>query len=111
MEVTSVVTLRPGETVTWRASWSDCGDHAVCGDGHCDVDERLSLSVPNSSLNTCRSDRLKPQGCGRTSDDPGTDVHTGFTAPDTTGPVWLWLVLRDDRGGIGWQGWQVQIQP
>ncbi len=150
VDVTAVVTLQPGETVTWRASWPDCGDHAVCGDGHCDVDERLSLSPPDPTLVACKADCQKPQGCGgaerylrfdatsralviqrealstafyttagtlsdpsvgRTSGDPGTDVRTGFTAPATPGTVWLWLVLRDDRGGIGWQGWQVSIHP
>ena len=150
MAVTTVVALHPGETVTWRAAWPDCGDHAVCGDGHCDVDERISLSGQDASLTACKNDCLKPQGCGgaerylrfdvtsralviqrealhasfyatggtlagptggRNSDDPGTDVSTGFTAPDTPGTVWFWLVLRDDRGGVGWQGWQVQIQP
>ncbi len=148
--VTDIVTLHPGETVTWRASWPDCGDHAVCGDGHCDVDERLTASPGDTSVTACKADCFKPAGCGgaerylrfdvisralviqreaidaafyttggtladpasgRTSDDPGSDVSTGFTAPDTPGTVWLWLVLRDDRGGVGWQGWQVHVQP
>lgn len=150
VDLATPLTLRSGETVTWRATWPDCGNHAVCGDGHCDIDERSTLGSATDGLSACKDDCQKPQGCGgaerylrfdvvsralviqreavnaafyttggslgdpssgRSASDPGSDVRTAFTAPDSSGPVWLWLVLRDDRGGVGWQGWQVQVQP
>jgi hypothetical protein len=37
---------------------------------------------------------------GRAADDPATDSSTQLTAP--AGTVYIWAVLRDDRGGVGW---------
>ena len=150
IEATAVLAVHPGETLTWRAAWADCGDHAVCGDGHCDVDERLTVTTPDPALSACKADCQKPLGCsgaeryvrfdvasralviqreaisasfytttgtltdavgGRTADDPATTLSTTWTAPTTAGPVHFWLVLRDDRGGVGWQHWQVDVQP
>ncbi len=39
-----------------------------------------------------------------------TSLDNPWTAPTTAGDVWLWLVVRDDRGGVGWQGYQVRVQ-
>ena len=32
-------------------------------------------------------------------------------APDTSGDVALWVVLRDDRGGTAWQRHRVRVVP
>ena len=34
-----------------------------------------------------------------------------WTAPATTGPVQLWIVARDGRGGVGWLARTVQVVP
>ncbi len=39
-----------------------------------------------------------------------TSLDNPWTAPNTSGDVWLWLVVRDDRGGVGWQSYQVRVQ-
>jgi hypothetical protein len=36
-------------------------------------------------------------------DDPATTVSTTWHTPAQAGPVWVWLVLRDSRGGIATQ--------
>lgn len=33
-------------------------------------------------------------------DDPATSVSTTWHAPAAAGPAWLWVVLRDSRGGL-----------
>ena len=33
-------------------------------------------------------------------DDPATTVSTTWHAPAVAGPAWLWVVLRDSRGGL-----------
>ena len=33
-----------------------------------------------------------------------TDLSSEWTAPTSAGPVTLWIVVRDDRGGAGWTG-------
>jgi hypothetical protein len=35
--------------------------------------------------------------------DDATSVSTTWHAPTAPGPAWLWLVLRDSRGGIATQ--------
>lgn len=47
---------------------------------------------------------------GRTESDPdGVDSFNTWTAPDSPGLVKLWIVLRDDRGGVGWQEHLVDV--
>lgn len=47
---------------------------------------------------------------GRAADEAGkSDVENTWTAPAKAGEARLWLVIRDDRGGLGWQGYRVQI--
>lgn len=42
--------------------------------------------------------------------DPATMVATTWTAPAAPGPAWVWLVLRDSRGGIAYQTIPVTIR-
>lgn len=37
---------------------------------------------------------------GRAGDDPALFADNDWTAPETAGPIHLWLVLRDSRGGV-----------
>lgn len=47
---------------------------------------------------------------GRTESDPdGVDSFDTWTAPDSPGLVKLWIVLRDDRGGVGWKEYMVEV--
>jgi len=48
---------------------------------------------------------------GRGSDEftqPWSD--NTWTAPKEAGPVFMWVVLRDDRGGAVWQSFKVEVQ-
>jgi hypothetical protein len=43
--------------------------------------------------------------------EAGTEcVDNPWTAPATAGEVLLWLVIRDDRGGVGWQSYRVDVE-
>ncbi|MBV8758804.1 MAG: hypothetical protein JO257_16065, partial [Deltaproteobacteria bacterium] len=44
-------------------------------------------------------------------DDTATSATTTWHTPATPGPVWLWVVLRDSRGGIATQTIPVTIGP
>jgi hypothetical protein len=39
-----------------------------------------------------------------------TSSDNTWTAPADTGPVFMWVVLRDDRGGSDWQSFRVDVQ-
>ena len=48
---------------------------------------------------------------GRDGADTATTSDDGWTPPSQAGQtVHLWVVLRDDRGGVGWAGFVVQTQ-
>jgi hypothetical protein len=48
---------------------------------------------------------------GRAEDDrvPATSEND-WTAPTTSGDVRLWVVIRDDRGGVGWSEVHIDVQ-
>ena len=33
-----------------------------------------------------------------------------WTAPSEPGPVFIWIVLRDDRGGVDWKSFRVEVE-
>jgi hypothetical protein len=54
---------------------------------------------------------LSADGGGRDeaeADTPSTD--DAWTAPASPGEVRLWLVVRDDRGGVGWESYRLAVE-
>jgi len=47
---------------------------------------------------------------GRAGDDPTLGSSDGWTAPSSPATVWLWAVLRDDRGGAVWAQAQINVE-
>jgi hypothetical protein len=39
-----------------------------------------------------------------------TSSDNAWTAPATAGPVFMWVVLRDARGGVDWQSLRLQVE-
>ncbi len=46
---------------------------------------------------------------GRDANDLATTSDNGWTPPSQPGSVTLWVVLRDDRGGVSWTAYTVQV--
>ena len=46
---------------------------------------------------------------GRSETDPETFTQNVWHAPETPGPVYLWTVLRDDRGGIDFAAAEIDV--
>lgn len=42
--------------------------------------------------------------------DDTHEVTTTWRAPATAGPAWIWIVLRDSRGGIATQELAVTVE-
>lgn len=40
-----------------------------------------------------------------------THTENDWTAPASTGSTHMWLVLRDDRGGVGWTELEIDVEP
>ncbi len=54
---------------------------------------------------------LAADSSGRAGDEAArSDADDTWTAPDAPGEARLWLVVRDDRGGVGWQSYRVKIE-
>jgi hypothetical protein len=48
---------------------------------------------------------------GRAAEDPETYTQNEWTAPAAPGPVYLWAVLRDNRGGIDFSSAEIDVAP
>jgi hypothetical protein len=59
-------------------------------------------TTPGASVDTDRT--------GRQSTDEGTTSDNGWRAPATPGPAHLWVVLRDNRGGVGWAEYAFDVK-
>jgi hypothetical protein len=47
---------------------------------------------------------------GRSNDDVALTSDNTWHAPPQPGPVTLWIVVRDDRGGVGWKEYAVDVR-
>jgi len=48
---------------------------------------------------------------GRAADEyPAVDTGNDWTAPTAPGEVFLWIVLRDSRGGVAWNSYRLSVQ-
>jgi hypothetical protein len=64
---------------------------------------RVSWFATAGSFDTDHTGRLEAEFNEVTSDNT-------WTAPKDPGPVFMWVVLRDDRGGVDWQSFRVDVQ-
>jgi hypothetical protein len=70
------------------------------------VDQREGMHVSwYATAGTFDQDRT-----GRAGTDDATTSDDGWTAPQTAGLVDVWIVLRDDRGGIGWAEYVLDVK-
>ena len=64
---------------------------------------RVSWFATGGSFDTDHTGRVESEFTQSTSDNT-------WTAPKDPGPVFMWVVLRDDRGGVDWQSFRVDVQ-
>jgi hypothetical protein len=111
------MTVAVGAHVTLHAAWADCtGATASCTGSEpyvvFDLASR-SISPTREALQVAwfaTAGSFDIDHTGRSSTDPTTFSENGWTAPSQPGSVALWVVLRDDRGGAGWQQYTVTVQ-
>jgi hypothetical protein len=133
-------TVAVGQSVDLEVAWATCPLSDTCGDGICGAEESLAscpadCTTPQGCSGAERyvSFDLTSQGLvdaregmhvswfatggsfglDRTGND-GSDTTTTsddtWQAPGSSGTVHLWVVLHDDRGGIGWGAYTLQVQ-
>jgi hypothetical protein len=136
--VEGVIQLEPGEELELVVEFPECPSEPKCGDGICSVYENATscgedcrtnpvgcsgsegylYPDPEQRAAVLRQERLEigwfsSEGSFElaTTDDansPGV-VQNVWTAPDDEMKTRLWLVARDDRGGISWQSVEVDV--
>ena len=112
-----LTTVAAGTHVTLHAAWADCtGATTACTGSEpyvvFDVASR-TISPVREALEIAwfaTAGSFDIDHTGRTATDATTYSENGWTTPSTSGAVTLWVVLRDDRGGIGWQQYSVMVE-
>lgn len=129
-----------GQSVDLEVAWAMCPLSDTCGDGICGADESLGscpadCTTPQGCTGAERyvNFDLSSQGLvdaregmhvswfatggsfgldrtGTDGSDPTTTSDNTWQAPGSPVTVHLWVVLHDDRGGIGWGAYTVQVQ-
>jgi hypothetical protein len=99
-----------GKPVTFTASW---GAESAEGFPVYDVaaqklvDHRESMRVSWFATDgTFEHDRT-----GRGEEEMDTTTDNSWTPPTNPGPVHLWVVLRDSRGGVDFQAYELEVTP
>lgn len=103
-DATATAQVASGETIDLAVRWPTCVD-APCGGA-----EPYLWFDPAARALTTRQEAMRvswfaTDGTFETSHAP----TVGWTAPATAGPVTVWVVLRDDRGGTTWSTFRIDI--
>jgi hypothetical protein len=106
-----------GTKITLTASWPSCPAPAMHGCGA----EDYAYYDPQMQLVTMRREALTvswfttagsfdADRTGVADDDMAASADNGWTAPNASTPgVLLWVVLRDDRGGVTWKRYRIDV--
>jgi hypothetical protein len=138
VEVTDApVTVPVGETVEWNVRWAECPAENECGDGLCTAGENATECREdcqtdargctgaerylNSDLETRTviesTEELRVGwyattggfALAQTGAEGGPEAVNEWIAPEEPGPVQVWVVLRDDRGGVAYRSVRVEV--
>lgn len=131
--------VHPGDRVELRVRWASCAAQPRCGDGACTLDEDASACPGDCPTGAgCEGAewyaRFDPVALaiderreaisvawyatdgtfdaartGRADDDLEPSSSNAWTAPTEPSDVLLWVVLRDDRGGVSWRRQLVEV--
>lgn len=129
-----------GAKLTFEVAWPSCPVTDTCGDGVCGADESAMLcpgdcKVPHGCAGAERyvnfdlgaqsvvdaregiqvswfatAGIFDADSTGRQSSDTALTSDNGWKAPSTPGTVHLWVVLHDDRGGVGWGSYTLAVR-
>ena len=138
---TGAVSVTAREEVSFKVSWPECPSAGVCGDGVCSSDEDVTICEadcaapvgcrgaesyvvynPETGLLDPRREGISATWFatggildvarnGRSGDESELDVTNVWTAPAEPGEVWVAVALRDERGGVEFASFRVNVTP
>jgi hypothetical protein len=103
-------TVGAGQKVTLQADWSPASQETFLV---WDV-VTLSLVMQTESLRLswfATAGQFEHDATGRSAIETETFTENSWTAPTTAGPVHLWIVLRDNRGGLDFAEAELDVTP
>jgi hypothetical protein len=120
LESDRAVQVRAGQELSLRVWTAPCGAQldaaARCGGAepylYFDLGTR-TLVTRTETLSAAwfaTAGRFHESRTGLDTADDGSLGRNVWTAPREPGPVTLWVVLRDDRGGVTWQSYPLEIE-
>lgn len=111
------LTVAAGARIGLRVEWPPCTGVEACGG----AESYLFIDPTSKQVVTRRESMVASwyasagafdeDRSGRAETDPLTRADDTWTAPETPGPVHLWVVLRDARGGVGWAAYTLAVEP
>jgi len=132
--------IAAGQKLQLQVSWPVCPVVDVCGDGVCGPDETKTecpkdCATPQGCAGAERYVNFDLSSAtvvderegihvswfatggsfdldrtGTDGSDTDTSSTNGWQPPSQSGPVHVWVVLHDDRGGVGWAGYAIDVQ-
>jgi hypothetical protein len=112
---TSVFTIPAGKHTSLRVAWPPCSS-VPCGG----AETYLAVDPSTKQIETLRESMVASwyatagsfdvDRVGRAEDDWSASVDNGWIAPTSPGIVLLWVVLRDSRGGAGWESYTLDVR-
>jgi hypothetical protein len=127
-----------GKALPLEISWASCpvvSNPPSCGDGVCGPDpndcktdcpaqpctgaeqylylDSSTLVIRREAMHVAwyaTAGTFDDDSTGRAEDDTATISDNVWHAPAQPGTVHLWVVLQDDRGGVGWKGFTIAVQ-
>lgn len=106
-----------GERVSLEISWPHCDTDASCSGAESylwfDPEKRMIKtrreSIRISWFVTAGEFEFDRTGRSESESEENTSQN-GFTAPNEPGDVSVWVVARDDRGGVGWRAGKLRVE-
>jgi hypothetical protein len=117
------IAVPTGAHVALRAAWPECPtDLASLPEGGCAGSEPYLVFDAVAQQLTERREAMRVSwhatagvldrdGTGRDASDLERTSDDTWTAPDAAGPAWIWVVVRDARGGVGWLRVDLDVTP
>jgi hypothetical protein len=111
------ITIEPGAVTSLRAEWPSCPATPAACHG---AETYLLIDESTRNLTTSRESMVASwyssagsfllDRVGRDGSDVTSSVVNTWTAPTVTGVVHVWVVLRDARGGVGWESYTLDVE-
>ncbi len=110
-----------GKHVTFKVKWASCPRSTPVSQG-CTGAETYAWRDPGARTIVDRRESIRVswyatgghfdfRSTGVEESDPDESfTENGWVAPDSRDDMTIWLVIRDDRGGVGWQTYQVAVR-